>query len=55
LYRYIVARGAAPAGEKAIVFSQWTAMLDLLEPCLKAGLRTSRITVDPQRLKAPGF
>lgn len=27
---------AVPAAEKAIVFSQWTAMLDLLEPCLRA-------------------
>lgn len=24
------------AGEKAIVFSQWTGMLDLLEACLKS-------------------
>ena len=28
--------GSVPPAEKAIVFSQWTAMLDLLEPCLRA-------------------
>ena len=36
--------GAAPPPEKAIVFSQWTAMLDLLEPCLKsAGIHFRRL------------
>ena len=35
---------AAPLPEKAIVFSQWTAMLDLLEPCLKsAGIHFRRL------------
>lgn len=33
-----------PTAEKAIVFSQWTAMLDLLEPCLrKAGIHFRRL------------
>jgi len=35
---------AIPAPEKAIVFSQWTAMLDLLEPCLRnAGIHFRRL------------
>ena len=36
--------GAVPPAEKAIVFSQWTAMLDLLEPCLRsAGIHFRRL------------
>ena len=42
--RPVQQRGTAPPGEKAIVFSQWTAMLDLLEPCLKsAGIHFRRL------------
>lgn len=43
-YRTAPARSAVPSCEKAIVFSQWTAMLDLLEPCLKsAGIHFRRL------------